>query len=247
MKYPSIPPTSSFAQLLIKFFCFVSIRIFFIFQLTIQEKNDNKKTRKEEQINYKRSFFLLSRRRLHHVVLMALHSTTRHLVNKLEAAGVLVCREAFQAAEAGAARCASVAWWKAADGTEMSFRKLRGWRLSACIVGSIGIHLSVFFEQLHEGFPVLDAIVVCAAWFLAFASAARCLEVIVKLGYFLWHHQVGVGIIMKVILLERFESLFSASLTSYIIDHALLIRVFDSARLTCCHHFCFCSLVAMIN
>lgn len=182
-----------------------------------------------------RRFSLSTRRHLHVVLMMTLESMTRRLVNELEAAGVLMCREAFEAAESCAAWSARVIGWKSTDGAEMAFGQLRGRRLSCCIIGSFGIHLPILFEKLHERLSVLDAIIVSPTRLPPLSRVTRWVEVVLKLGNLLRHYQIGVRIVVIIILFERLERLLGSSFSRHIVKDALLIGILYSTRFTCCH------------
>lgn len=158
---------------------------------------------------------------------MTLNLMLRRLVNKLEAAGVLVSGEAFEAAESGAARGAGVIGWKAAHGTEASLGEVRGGRLSRRVIGSVGIRLPIFLQQLHERLAVLHSVVVGTARLPPLPGASRRVQVVVELRHLLRQHQIGVRIVVVVVQLQLLECLLRSPLARHLVQHSLLIRILN--------------------
>lgn len=201
------------------------------------------KRRKGRKINYttikKMRVFTFVSRHLHGaaLMLMMLHLMIRHLVDKLEAASVLMCREAFKAAESCSTWSARVIGWEPADSAEMTLGQLRWWRHGCRVIGAVRIHLTILLEKLLKRFSVFDAVIISAAWLFAFSRVSRSIEIAVELWNLLRHDKIRVWIVMVIVLLQSFECLLRAPLSCHIVKHSLLISVFDSTRFTCCHRF----------
>lgn len=171
------------------------------------------------------------------LMLMVLHLMICHLVDELEAASVLMCRETFKTAKASSTWSASIIGWKSAYSTEMSFWKLCWWRHCCCIVWSVRIHLSILFEKLLKCFSIFNTIIVGTSWFFSLSCTPWRLKIVVEFWYLFWHDQICVRIVMVIVLFQRLECLFCPSPTRHFIKHSFLISVFYSTRFTCCHRF----------
>lgn len=203
-----------------------------------QKNEEGKLITRDSKENESFPLSSVTARRLH-VVLMILHLMIRHLVDKLEAAGFLMCWEAFKAAKSCSAWCASIIRWKAANGAEMSFGKLRGWSTGCHVIRAIRIHLTIFFEKLLKCFSILNTIIISAAWLSSLPSVARRIKIVVELRYLLRHHQISVRIIVEIILLKSLKCFLCTSFSCHIIKHSLLISISDSPWFTCCHLLLF--------
>lgn len=147
----------------------------------------------------------------------------------LEAARILVRLEAAYAAVARPAGGAGVQGEVATDGTKVSQRLLGRRRRSTLVVRP----LLVLLEQLLEVLAILGTKVLGALALDLLLLAV--LQAFLKLGQLLGHDQVGMGVVVKVILLQSLQSLAGASLPGGHIQHTLLFCILDAIGLPACH------------